>query len=203
MEIIKRIVGLLGANCYIIRNEEQAVVIDPGGNPELIYPLIGKRKLLYIINTHGHYDHIGANNELKSRYDTKLACHRDEYQVLVNPKLNLSEMVEMPFISIIPDILLDEGDTLEIGGTPIEVLHTPGHTKGSISLKFGKSLFSGDTLFFRSVGRTDLPMSSFEELEKSIREKLYILSDDTIVYTGHGENTNIGEEKIYNEFVKA
>ena len=203
MEIIKKVVGLLGANCYIIRNETEAVVIDPGGNPELIYPVIGRRKLLHIINTHGHYDHIGANNDLKSRYDTKLACHRDEYQVLVNPELNLSEMVEIPFISVMPDILLNEGDKLEIGGIPIEVLHTPGHTKGSISLKVGKALFSGDTLFFRSVGRTDLPMGSFKELEKSIREKLYTLPDETIVYTGHGENTTIGEEKKYNEFVKA
>ena len=112
-------------------------------------------------------------------------------------------MVEMPFISVMPDILLNEGDKLEIGGIPIEVLHTPGHTKGSISLKVGKALFSGDTLFFRSVGRTDLPMGSFKELEKSIREKLYTLPDETIVYTGHGENTTIGEEKKYNEFVKA
>lgn len=203
MEIIKKVVGLLGANCYIIRNREYAIVIDPGGNPELIYPEIGNRQLLYIINTHGHYDHIGANNDLKARYDTRLVCHRVEYEVLLNPTLNLSEMVELPFISVVPDVLVNDGDILEIPGSTLEVLHTPGHTNGSISIKLGKALFSGDTLFFRSIGRTDLPMGSFNELEKSIKEKLYILPDDTMVYTGHGENTTIGEEKKYNEFVKA
>ncbi len=202
MEIIIKSLGMLAANCYILRNDHDALVIDPGGNPEVIYPYIEGRNLVYIINTHGHYDHIAANNDLKASYDTKLACCKYDYDLLINPELNLSAMVDAPYISIAPDILLDDGDTLKIGDDTLEIIYTPGHTKGSVSIKMGNVLFSGDTLFYHSIGRTDLPTGSFEELEKSIRSKLYILPDDTKVYTGHGEDTMIGEEKRYNEFVR-
>lgn len=202
MEIITKSLGILAANCYILRNDYDALVIDPGGNPEVIYPYIEGRNLAYIINTHGHYDHIAANNDLKAYYDTKLACCKYDYDLLVNPELNLSAMVYAPYISIIPDILLDDGDIVNIGDDTLEIIYTPGHTKGSVSIKMGNVLFSGDTLFYHSIGRTDLPTGCFEELEQSIRSKLYILPDDTKVYTGHGEDTLIGEEKRYNEFVR-
>jgi len=203
MEIIMRTVGILAANCYILRNQDEAVVIDPGGNPELIIPLIGKRKLAYIINTHGHYDHIAGNNPLKAHYDTKLLVSEEDYQMLFNPQMNLSIMVGSPFISMAPDVLLHDGDRIEFDNQTFEVLLTPGHTKGSICIKAGKHLFSGDTLFYHSVGRTDLPTGSIDELKRSILTRLYTLPDDTKVYTGHGEDTTIGEEKRYNEFVRA
>jgi len=199
MEIIKKTVGILGANCYILRYEENALVIDPGGNPEVIYPCIGDRKLVLIINTHGHYDHIGANNDLMSRYDTKIAVGEQDYQMLFNPDLNLSILVDAMFISVAPKILLKHGDVFRFGGKTLQIIHTPGHTQGSICIKMDNILFSGDTLFYRSIGRTDLPKGSFAALEKSIKEKLYTLPEDTLVYTGHGENTTIGEEKKYNE----
>jgi hydroxyacylglutathione hydrolase len=202
IEIIAKTVGILAANCYILRNDREAVVIDPGGNPEVIIPLIEKRELLYIINTHGHYDHIAANNDLMSRFNTKLACCKHDAAMLLNPALNLSSMVWGPYISMAPDILLEDGDKLQIGNQQLEVIYTPGHTKGSVSIIMGKVLFSGDTLFYHSIGRTDLPTGSFEELEKSIRTRLYTLPDDTKVYTGHGEATIIGEEKRYNEWVR-
>jgi glyoxylase-like metal-dependent hydrolase (beta-lactamase superfamily II) len=203
MEIIAKTLGILAANCFILRNDREAVVIDPGGNPEFILPVIGKRKLLYIINTHGHYDHISANNALKAHYDTKLVIGRYDYEMLMDPSQNLSIMVDAPFISITPDKLLQDGDTLPFERTQLEVIYTPGHTKGSICLKMGKILFSGDTLFYHSIGRTDLPSGSFEELKSSIQKRLYKLPDDTRVYTGHGADTYIGEEKKYNEFVPA
>ena len=202
MELIKKSLGMIAANCYLIRNETAAIVIDPGGNSEVIYPLIGKRKLLYIINTHGHYDHIAANNDLKARYDTRLAVGQYDHEMLLDPGLNLSATFDAPFISIAPDLLLKEGDSIQFEENTLEIIHTPGHTKGSICIKMGDELFSGDTLFFRSIGRTDLPTGSFKELENSIKSKLYIMPDDTKVYTGHGEDTVIGEEKKYNEFVK-
>ncbi|MBN2325494.1 MAG: MBL fold metallo-hydrolase [Spirochaetes bacterium] len=202
MEILCRTVGLLAANCYILRNGDEAIIIDPGGDPQLLYPCIGDRVLLYVINTHGHYDHIAANNPLKARYDTRLACFETEAQMLFNPDKNLSAMVGARYISVAPDLLLSDGDTLNIGRETLEIIHTPGHTEGSISLRMGTVLFSGDTLFYHSVGRTDLPGGDLDTLRESIKTRLYSLPDETIVYTGHGESTMIGEEKRYNEWVR-
>jgi hydroxyacylglutathione hydrolase len=202
MEIICKTVGMLAANCYILRNESEACVIDPGGNPEVIYPCIGDRRLLFVINTHGHYDHIAANNDLKARYDTKLACSEIDAQMLLDPDQNLSTMVGTPYISVAPDLLLADGDSLTVGQEALKIILTPGHTPGSISIVTDGALFSGDTLFYHSVGRTDLPGGSFEALQTSITQRLYTLQDDTVVYTGHGESTLIGEEKRYNEWVR-
>ena len=202
IQLISRTVGLLSANCHILRTDDEVVVIDPGGNAEVIYPLIGQRKLKYVINTHGHYDHIAANNDLKARFDTKLLIGEHDSDMLLDPELNLSAMVDRPYISMAPDVLLKNGDRIPFVGKYLEVILTPGHTKGSICLLLDNRLFSGDTLFFHSVGRTDLPTGSFSDLERSIRSRLYTLPDDTKVYTGHGEDTVIGEEKKYNEFVK-
>ena len=127
---------------------------------------------------------------------------RHDVDMLLNPDLNLSSVVYGPFISVAPDILLDDGDRLPFGGLHFEVIFTPGHTKGSICLKIGNWLFSGDTLFCRSIGRTDLPTGSLPELERSVRTKLYVLPDETRVYTGHGDPTTIGEEKKHNAFVR-
>jgi hydroxyacylglutathione hydrolase len=122
--------------------------------------------------------------------------------MLLDPNLNLSTMVGAPYISIAPDILITDGDRLQIGDESLEIIYTPGHTKGSVSIMMRKVLFSGDTLFYHSIGRTDLPTGNFEELENSIRTRLYVLPEDTKVYTGHGEATIIGEEKRYNEWVR-
>ena len=121
----------------------------------------------------------------------------------MNPELNLSIMVETPFISLPPDMLLEDGDTLPFDGSELEIIHTPGHTRGSICIKVQNILFSGDTLFYHSVGRTDLPTGSTDDLRESIRRRLYTLPDDTKVFTGHGERTLIGEEKRFNDFVRA
>jgi glyoxylase-like metal-dependent hydrolase (beta-lactamase superfamily II) len=203
MEIIVKTLGLLTANCFILRDKEDVIIIDPGGNFEFIQPYIENHRLAYVINTHGHYDHIAANNPLKAHFDTKLLIGEYDYEMLLNPELNLSLMVDAPYISVAPDILLKDGDRIPFGSVHLEVIHTPGHTKGSVCLKMNNILFSGDTLFYRSIGRTDLPTGSFEELESSIKTKLYTLPDETKVYTGHGEHTLIGDEKRANEFVRA
>jgi len=203
MELIAKTLGMLTANCYILRNETDALVIDPGGNPEMILSSIGNRNLLWVINTHGHYDHIAANNALKACFDTKLAVNEEDYQMLLNPQLNLSVMVDTPFISVAPDVLLHDGDIIRFDNQKLEIIHTPGHTEGSICIKMGKTLFSGDTLFYHSVGRTDLPSGSSDALRESIKTRLYTLPDDTKVYTGHGETTLIGEEKKFNDFIQA
>jgi glyoxylase-like metal-dependent hydrolase (beta-lactamase superfamily II) len=202
MQLISKVLGMMASNCYVLRNDEEAVVIDPGGNPELLYPDLGNRKLLYIIDTHGHYDHIGGNNALKARYDTTLVVGKHDYTMLLNPQLNLSVMVDSPYISVAPDKLLEDGDSLPFDGTELQVIHTPGHTVGSICIKIRDMLFAGDTLFYHSVGRTDLPTGSSKDLQASILQKLYVLPDETRVFTGHGEHTTIGEEKRNNDFVR-
>ncbi len=202
MEIISKSLGILTANCFILRTDTKALIIDPGGNYEVIKPYIEGRTLSYVLNTHGHYDHIGANNQLKSHHDTVLAVGTYDAEMLLDPELNLSSMVDTPYISVAPDMVLKDGDTLNFGGKKIEVIYTPGHTKGSVCFRMDSFLFSGDTLFYHSVGRTDLPTGSFEELEKSIKTRLYTLPDEIKVYTGHGEDTLIGEEKRFNEFVR-
>ena len=129
-------VGPLQANCHVVGCERTgaAVVIDPGGDSDVIIPLLEERELLYIINTHGHYDHIAANNDLKARFSTQLACCKYDSDMLLNPDLNLSSMVGARYISITPDILLDDGDKLSIGDESLEIIYTPGHTKGSVSM---------------------------------------------------------------------
>jgi glyoxylase-like metal-dependent hydrolase (beta-lactamase superfamily II) len=203
MEIITRSLGVFAANCYVLRTNDEAIVIDPGGNPEPILPDIGDRQLLYVVNTHGHYDHIAANNELKAHYDSKLVVSKEDHQMILNPQLNLSVMVDAPFISVAPDQLLNDGDTLQIADHVLQVIATPGHTPGSICLLVGDRLFSGDTLFRFSVGRTDLPGGSDTALRESVLNRLYVLPDETRVYPGHGEKTTIGEEKKNNDFVRA
>jgi glyoxylase-like metal-dependent hydrolase (beta-lactamase superfamily II) len=202
MEIIIKSLGVFAANCFILWNDREAVVIDPGGNPEIIMPEIGDRTLRYIINTHGHYDHIAANNAIKAYYDTRLAVSEEDHRMIMDPRLNLSVMVDAPFISVPPDLILHQGDLLPFGDLEMRVLHTPGHTEGSICLILGEVLFSGDTLFRYSVGRTDLPGGSENKLRESIRSQLYTLPDRMRVYPGHGEPTTIGEEKRHNEFVR-
>lgn len=202
MEIISKTLGILTANCFILRTDSEALIIDPGGNYEIIRPYIAGRRLAYILNTHGHYDHIGANNQLKAHHDTVLAVGSCDAEMLLDPELNLSIMVDTPYISVTPDVVLNDGDTLNFGGKTIEVIYTPGHTKGSVCFHMDNILFSGDTLFSHSVGRTDLPTGSFQELENSIKTRLYTLPDETKVYTGHGEDTLIGEEKRFNDFVR-
>lgn len=188
-------------NCYIIKDEEtnEVMVIDPGGESNKIIDMINilEGNLKYIYLTHCHGDHIGAVEELRNKKSGKVLIHSDDYEGLKNPEINLTGfMSELP-ISIEADARVNDGDLLHVGNIEFRVIHTPGHTKGGSSLYSEKEqmLFSGDTLFKGMWGRTDLPTSSFEDIMKSINDKLLVLPDDTVVYPGHGIITKIIEEE--------
>ena len=192
-------------NCYVIEDEEtkETMVIDPAEDADKIIELLHilNSKLKYIYLTHCHGDHIGAVQELMQKEGGKSLIHTDDYEGLKNPTINLTALIsEKSPVSIEATARVNDGDLLHLGNLEFRVIHTPGHTKGGSCLycEQEEMLFSGDTLFKGMWGRTDLPTSSFEEIMKSINNKLLVLPDDTIVYPGHGISTKIvAEEPIY------
>ena len=193
-------------NCYIILDEKskEIMVIDPAGDVDKIEEMLKilEGKLKYIYLTHCHADHIIGVMDLKNRCGGKILIHRYDSEGLNNSEINLSPYIAMEKIELEADSIIDEGDLIHLGELEFKVIHTPGHTKGGSSLycKKEKCLFSGDTLFRGTWGRTDLPTSSRETIMDSIVNKLMILPEDTIVYPGHGMMTKIKEEKpIYLE----
>lgn len=193
-------------NCYIVEDEDtkETMIIDPGGEPSKILEMLNilEAKVKYIYLTHCHADHIGAVTEIKNKKGGKILIHRDDADGLNDENINLSECINMGEIELEPDSRVDDGDLIHVGNIEFKVIHTPGHTKGGTSLFCEQEglLFSGDTLFRGTWGRTDLPTSSFEAIINSITKKLLILPEETIVYPGHGKSTVIKEEKpIYLE----
>jgi glyoxylase-like metal-dependent hydrolase (beta-lactamase superfamily II) len=197
-------VGALQVNCYILGSEatKEVVVIDPGSNGDKIIQLIDEMglKLKYIINTHAHFDHIGGNAALHDKTGAKIIIHEED-SILLD---KLSKQADVFGYEVTPsppaDILVKEGDTIEFGDMKLDVIHTPGHTPGGISLKIDNIIFTGDTLFNNSIGRTDLPGGSFEHIIYSIKEKLFCFDDGVKVYPGHGGKTTIGNERKYNPY---
>lgn len=199
-------VGLLEVNCYILGDEEtkEAVVIDPGGDEDEILEVLNYNKfhLKLIIDTHGHFDHVDANQPLKAATGAKIAIHEADAQMLAQPsaeamfftgnRLRLSEA----------DILLKENDILTFGKYRLKVLHTPGHTPGGISLVLEDHtyVYVGDLLFAGSIGRTDFPGGNYDALINAVRTKIFPLGDNYTVYPGHGPVTTVGQERKYNPF---
>lgn len=185
-------VGPIEANCYILgcARTREALVIDPGAEDAVIKKRLKEDGLTAksVVNTHGHGDHIGAN----AKMELPVYIHKADAQMLVNPVKNASLMTGMPVTSPPAAKLLEDGDKINAGDLLLEVIHTPGHTPGSICLKVDDILFTGDTLFAEGVGRTDLPGGSETELMRSIKEKLLVLPDTTKIYPGHGPATTIG-----------
>lgn len=205
--IIKRfIAGIYGANCYIIIDENRRIsaIIDPGGTDTEIseYIVSENLKVKYILITHGHLDHIGGVEYLREKTGAKVAIHQNDAAMLLDPKLNLSSMGYNEIRCKPADILLNDGDILNLGELKIEVLHTPGHTPGGICFKIDNVCFTGDTLFKRSIGRTDFPGGDFESIISSIKNKLFKLNNNIVIYPGHGESSTIGQEKENNPFLK-
>lgn len=181
----------------------KSIVIDPGGDADGLLEFINKNNLEieYIVLTHGHADHIGGVIELESNLEVPIIAHSDEVELLKDSDENLSNQMSTKPIKIEPSILVNDRDKFNIGDLEVEIIHTPGHTVGGMSLKIGDNIFSGDTLFKGSVGRSDFPGGNGSVLIDSIREKLLIFSDDTKIWPGHGESTTIGEEKLFNPFL--
>lgn len=189
-------------NCYIVEDEQtkEAMVIDPGGEPEKIIEMLdalGIDNLKYIYLTHCHGDHFGGILKLKEQKGGKVLIHRYDAEGLYNIGISLTYYIGMEDITLEADSRVDEGDLIHVGNIEFKVIHTPGHTKGGTCLycEQEKLLFSGDTLFRGTWGRTDLPTSNFADIINSITNKLAILPDDTIVYPGHGRTTRIKEEE--------
>lgn len=200
------VVGAFETNCYLVYCQEnpKCLVVDPGAEPEKIFQAIAENNLepTSIINTHGHVDHVGANKDIKDRFDIPLYIHESDSHMLRSVLQSGFAMVLGAKSSPPADIFMKDGDPLDIGGVRLRVIHTPGHSPGCICLFGNGLLLSGDTLFCRGVGRTDFPGGSWEELERSLREKIYTLPDDTVVFPGHGPATTIGQEKHSNPFIQ-
>ena len=193
-------------NCYIVQDEKskETMVIDPAGDVDKIVEMLDilQAKLKYIYLTHCHGDHIGGVNELKERYGGQIVAQRLAAENLLNTDTNLRLYIGKEGLTIETDARVDDNDLIHIGDLEFRVIHTPGHTSGGSCLysEEEKLLFSGDTLFRGTWGRTDVPTGDFEAVISSITKKLMILPDETIVYPGHGKSTMIREEKpIYLE----
>ncbi len=205
MRIEPIVVGPLQVNCYLLICEEtgQAAVVDPGADAESILQAVKEAEceVAMIINTHGHFDHIGANKQIKEATGAELLIHADDVQLLSQAGLHASAYGLSAEDSPMPDRLMAEGDILQIGNLAVKVLHVPGHSPGSVCLQVENCLIVGDVLFAESIGRTDLPGGDHQLLINGIREKLLVLADDTVVHPGHGPDTSIGHEKRSNPFV--
>ena len=203
MEYRSFIVGDILTNCYLLWSEKEAGVIDPGGPVSQVIEFIKQQGLVlkWIVNTHGHADHIAGNGALRNEFGTPILIQERDREMLLEPRANLSVFMEKGITSPDADKLLKEGDLLRLDSEVLQVIETPGHTPGGISLATPGLLFSGDTLFFESIGRTDLPGGDHEQLLQSIRNKLMVLSPETIVLPGHGESTTIEHESQFNPFL--
>jgi glyoxylase-like metal-dependent hydrolase (beta-lactamase superfamily II) len=198
-------VGPLQVNCFIVAcsRTSEAVVIDPGEEGEGILHLAEKTglRICKVVNTHGHFDHIGANQYIVEKTGAELLAHADDLPLLQNARHHAEIYGLSVAASPEPDRLLDQGDSFQVGDLTFNVFHVPGHSPGSICLLAEGHLFVGDVLFSGSIGRTDLPGGDFDALVKGVRERLFTLPDETIVHPGHGPDTTIGRERRINPFV--
>ena len=204
--MIERIVvGKFAVNCFLVMCEEtkEAVIIDPGAQANVIDRQVKKHeaKVKYIVLTHGHGDHIGAVEDLKALYNVPVIASEDEDDMLQNPDFNESSRICDHAISFTADQYVRDNDELTFGNMSMKFIMTPGHTKGGMCIHIDDHLFTGDTLFNRSVGRTDLYGGSHQTLISSIAFKLLRLDDETKVYPGHGALSTIGFEREHNPFM--
>lgn len=198
-------VGQIQTNCFLVVCEDtkKAVVIDPGGDAKLILNAAKRLQasIEYIVDTHGHFDHTLANDEVKQATGAQLGIHRLDVPVLKSSLDGMAGWLGVKVPNSTPDFYLDEGSKLKVGNLTFKVLHTPGHSPGGITLVTDGKAFVGDCLFNQGIGRTDLPGGSYEQLMDSIINKLLPLGNDTVVYPGHGPITTIGQERRLNPWL--
>lgn len=200
-----RVVGPIQTNCYFLYREDtkECLIIDPGYEADKIEAYVQKKQLHVagILLTHGHFDHITAADEVRKKFQTKIYASGKEKELMADPRMNVSVMMGES-VSLKADVWLEDGQKLEMLGETMRCILTPGHTGGGMCFYFPKAcmLFSGDTLFQESVGRTDFPTGSSRELIRSVREKLLVLPEAVRVYPGHGLMTTIRDEQMFNPY---
>ena len=205
MIVIKQPVGIMGVNCYILGEKSEAIIVDPGSDAGKIIKILNENEIeaKYIVLTHCHFDHILAVEKLMENLSVKLIACQSEKENLLDSSVNYTDRYSRKALELSADIYVKDGDVIKSGEYEFEVIETPGHTSGGMCLycKGENLLISGDTLFYSAVGRCDLATGDEATLIKSIKEKLFILPDDTKVLPGHGEDTSIGFERINNPFI--
>jgi glyoxylase-like metal-dependent hydrolase (beta-lactamase superfamily II) len=198
------VVGKLQTNCYILQSENDAIIIDPGDEPERILRFVKDLGLTprLMVATHAHFDHVLGVERIRRELHLPFAINKEDFEILESMQARVRQFMGS---SVPPppqvDQFLADGQSIAVGQEAMTVLHTPGHSPGSISLAGDGYVFTGDALFNQSIGRTDLPGGDLDTLKRSITERLFSLDDDTIVYPGHGPETSIGDEKLANPFV--
>ena len=206
LELQKCILGPVYTNCYLLKNKEtgELIIVDPADCPEKIERKVSEMqgKPVGILLTHGHFDHIMAADEVRKKYNIPIYACRQEEEMLREPSINMTVHYGQG-CSIVPDVFLEDLDVIRLAGFSVQMIHTPGHTQGGVCYYVEKEgvLFSGDTLFCCSVGRSDFATSSTSALIRSIKEKLFLLPDETKVFPGHMGATTIGNEKVNNPYV--
>ncbi|QTA86793.1 MBL fold metallo-hydrolase [Desulfonema magnum] len=199
-------VGPIMANCYILGCEEtkECAVIDPGDETDRILLALAESalKVKYILNTHGHFDHVGGNKKMKDATGADILIHPLDAPMLNSLSASAANWGFSADDSPAPDRTIEDGDTISFGNITLKVLHTPGHTPGGVSFYTNGNIFAGDTLFQGSIGRTDFPGGDYETLISGVRNKLFVLEDDVNVFPGHGPATTIGREKRFNPFFR-
>lgn len=206
MKVMHVLLPVCAMNCYLAINEKtnESIIIDPGSAPERIKSAVAQSgtKPVAILLTHGHFDHAGAAAEIAKEYDVLVYAFEGEKETLNSPEINLSMMVGQA-VRYKADYFLKDDEEITLADLQIKCLATPGHTPGGCCFYFPQEeiLFTGDTLFCQSVGRTDFPGGSMSQLINSIRQKLLVLPDDTICYPGHESATTIGDERLYNMYL--
>lgn len=205
MEVVTIVVSMFETNCYLAYDDKSkvGVIIDPGDEADRIIQAVDKYGITpkFVLLTHGHGDHVGAVNDVLTKYAVPFYAGKGEEALLSSAEKNMSAAVGIPVICREPDRLLGNGDSITFGGETLTVIETPGHSPGGVCYVSGDILFCGDTLFYGSVGRTDFPGCSHEKLISSIVDKLMVLPDDTVCYPGHGPATTIGFERKNNPFL--
>ena len=205
MKVEYFVVGPIDVNCYVISDDNGiGAVIDPGGNAERILAYIKKENLdiRYVLNTHGHGDHIGADDAVRDGTGAPLYIHAADADMLTDARKNLSAFMGYQALARPADVLLHGGEEITVGDIKLKVVCTPGHSAGGVCFVGDGFVFSGDALFADSIGRTDFPGGSQVELVSSIKRELMVLPDETEVYPGHGPKTTIGGEKVYNPYLQ-
>ncbi|MCQ2455300.1 MAG: MBL fold metallo-hydrolase [Clostridia bacterium] len=200
MQIERVVLGEISVNCYLISTEKSAIIIDPGFRSEKVFDFLKKNKdkKTAVLLTHAHFDHIGMAGEIVDRYNVSVGIGKNDASALQDNYLNLSSFFGVEFKPFSADMLLGDNDEITVGDITVKVFETSGHTVGGVCYLIGDNLFSGDTLFLESYGRTDFPGGNIEKIKESIDRILDENDENVTVYTGHGNPTTIKHEREYN-----